>query len=90
MGVGESQYELRPGAVPAGDPAETRDRAACRDHGGGGMLQSVRVGYQTWEVNATRVDVGALASFVGMTQLTEQGHAMNAEVPGSVGVTSSR
>ena len=38
VGQGQSRGGLRPRAVPAGDPAEARDCAACRDHRGGRLL----------------------------------------------------
>ena len=59
-GVGQRQFRhgLRPRAVPAGHPAQAPDCAACRDHGGGRVLQGVRVRLSAWEADATRVDVG--------------------------------
>ena len=61
VGVGQSQSrrDLRPGAVPAGDPAEARDRAACRDHGGGRVLQGIRVRLPAREANAACFGVGS-------------------------------
>ena len=58
MGQGQSRDGLRPGDVPEGGPAETRNGAARRDHGGGWLLQGVRVRLPAREADASRFDVG--------------------------------
>jgi len=69
MGQGESGQGLRTGAVPARDPAAAPDRAACRDHGGGRVLQGVRVrltgaGNARGTRHAARVDVVGLVELL--------------------------
>src|ERR1035438_8466953 len=60
-------------SVPAGNPTETWNRAADRDHGGGWLFRGVRVRLPAWEADAACFDVGALSPIGGMCKVCSGG-----------------
>ena len=59
VGQRQSRLRLRPGAVPAGDPAEAEDRAAIRNHDRHGLLESVCVRLPAWKAHTACLELGS-------------------------------
>jgi hypothetical protein len=66
LAQGQSRHGLRPGAVPAGDPAEARNCEALRDLQCGRLFQGVRLRLPARKANTACIDAGGVGELGGI------------------------